>query len=142
MPDEKRVENLMRQRMHCRHFNGVQHDRCKAGVSYRESWPPPWPNGSLPCLGRSTATCEMQDFPTADEARAMALEAIKQTDEMLAPVIAAHADALAKGFKKGNGGSSDCECPRCGKRLRYTIAALNGHMWAKCETEGCAAWIE
>ena len=34
------------------------------------------------------------------------------------------------------------ECPKCGKPMKYTIAASNGHIWAKCTTEGCLAMIQ
>ena len=138
----ERKRDPMDQYRHCRNFNGVRNDRCKAGVSYRERFPPPWPEGALPCLGRSSVVCDSASFPTEDEARQIAAERKRAFEKMLAPISAAHADAKAKGFKKGNGGASDCDCPNCGKRLRYAVAASNGHMWARCDTEGCASWIE
>lgn len=33
-------------------------------------------------------------------------------------------------------------CPKCGKNLYYTVAALNGHTWGKCETKDCLSWME
>ena len=42
----------------CRHFNGIQHDRCKAGVLYRSL---PKPHAfSLPCVNRDSRvdSCE------------------------------------------------------------------------------------
>jgi hypothetical protein len=32
-------------------------------------------------------------------------------------------------------------CPNCGKVL-YFVRHHNGHIHAKCETEGCTNWIE
>lgn len=34
------------------------------------------------------------------------------------------------------------ECPVCKGRLHVRHAACNGHVWARCETEGCVAWVE
>lgn len=57
-------------------------------------------------------------------------------------VNAAHKDAKAKGFGKNNGGVSEMTCPICGGLLRYSVAAYNGHIHGKCETEGCVQWME
>jgi len=29
------------------------------------------------------------------------------------------------------------DCPQCGKKLQYSISSYNGHIWMKCETQGC-----
>ena len=34
------------------------------------------------------------------------------------------------------------ECPICKGRLHLSQAAYNGHVWGKCETAGCANWME
>lgn len=34
------------------------------------------------------------------------------------------------------------ECPACKGRLHLSIAAYNGHVHGKCETDGCVAWME
>ena len=34
------------------------------------------------------------------------------------------------------------ECPACKGRLHLSQAAYNGHVWGKCETEGCVSWME
>lgn len=56
--------------------------------------------------------------------------------------LACKADAASKGFKLGNGGRGDIECPVCGGKLRYSVAAVNGHMWAACSNADCVAWME
>lgn len=33
------------------------------------------------------------------------------------------------------------DCPKCGKRLSYTIAS-NNHVHGCCETEHCLRWME
>jgi len=42
---------------------------------------------------------------------------------------------------KGRNGQKVVECPECGGRLHLTHAALNGHVWGQCETEGCYSWM-
>lgn len=46
--------------------------------------------------------------------------------------------------KKRIGGAQTIDCPACGgiKTLSMTIAAYNGHVHAKCKTEGCVSWME
>ena len=34
------------------------------------------------------------------------------------------------------------ECPVCKGRLHLDQSAYNGHVWGKCETEGCLSWME
>lgn len=34
------------------------------------------------------------------------------------------------------------ECPVCKGRLHLSQAAYNGHVWGKCETNGCVEWME
>jgi hypothetical protein len=33
-------------------------------------------------------------------------------------------------------------CPACSGRLHLSIAAYNGHVHGRCETEGCVSWME
>ena len=32
-------------------------------------------------------------------------------------------------------------CPECGKNLHYSVSSYNGHIWGKCETDKCLAWM-
>jgi hypothetical protein len=34
------------------------------------------------------------------------------------------------------------ECPECKGRLHLSQAGGNGHVHARCETDGCVAWME
>lgn len=34
------------------------------------------------------------------------------------------------------------ECPACKGKLHLSQAASNGHVWGKCETDGCVSWME
>lgn len=40
------------------------------------------------------------------------------------------------------GKSETVECPVCKGRLRLSQAAINGHVSASCETEGCIRFVE
>ena len=33
-------------------------------------------------------------------------------------------------------------CPKCGGVLHYGVSGYNGHMWGKCATRNCIAWME
>jgi hypothetical protein len=57
-------------------------------------------------------------------------------------VDAAYKDAKEKGFKRGNGGQGQIKCPCCESgTLHYKVSAYNGHLWGRCSTEGCVAWV-
>ncbi len=43
---------------------------------------------------------------------------------------------------KGRSASEVVECPACKGRLHLSIAASNGHVHGRCETTGCARWME
>lgn len=34
------------------------------------------------------------------------------------------------------------ECPECKGRLHLSKCSYNGHVWGKCETEGCLTWMQ
>ncbi len=44
-------------------------------------------------------------------------------------------------FKAGRAGHGIVECPKCKGKLHYNVASLNGHVWGKCETKDCLAWM-
>lgn len=33
-------------------------------------------------------------------------------------------------------------CPVCAGSLQWTRAESNGHIWGKCETDGCLSWMQ
>lgn len=45
---------------------------------------------------------------------------------------------LASNLKKGE--SKEVECPKCKKKLFIARNEYNGHVFVKCETDGCI-WI-
>lgn len=85
----------------CRFFNGIQHDKCEAGVRYldvRDSSPKGpyrWPCMTPYGRDASTTTCPKQSLLTQDEQKA-------QHEENLA--------LIAKAFEDVSAG----KCPSCG----------------------------
>jgi len=142
-----RKDPILRKMNICAHFTGVQHEICRAGVRYDAAREPKTDTTPyrFACFQDEAygLVCEKARFPTRAEA-----EAEKIADDAIFAKHAlahraAHNDAKTKGFKKGTGGANSVECPVCLKgRIYYRVAAYNGHMHAKCETEGCVSWME
>ena len=46
--------------------------------------------------------------------------------------------------KKSGGAAGKIDCPVCAAKesLSYNRASSNGHIHAKCATEGCVRWME
>ena len=134
----------------CRHFNGVQHDCCEAGVNYRGLAGEPRDGcmTRIPCLPihepkhGSMAACALRSLHTPEEAERMVTESEASMERHLGVFRLAHNDAKAKGLKRGNGGHSEMTCPICSGTLRYAVASVNGHMHAQCVTNGCVQWME
>lgn len=141
-----RKDPILRTMNICAHFNGVQHDVCRAGVPYslvREPKTDTTPF-RFACFQDEAngLVCDASHFPSREEA-----EAQKKADDVMLERHsrahrAAHDDAKAKGFGKGRGGRSFLMCPLCEGVLRYSVAGYNGHMHAGCETKGCVSWME
>lgn len=134
----------------CRHFNGVQHDTCLAGVNYRALAGEPMDGcmTRIPCLAwhepkhGPMAVCDKRETWTREEAVTHAAANEASTQRHLSAFRIAHDDAKAKGLKRGHGGNSECVCPICQGVLRYSVASYNGHMHASCSTDGCVQWME
>lgn len=131
----------------CTQFNGIglaeDAKCCDAGVNYRDLVGGPdlgWAT-RLPCLkkNKSTVVCEKYLEPTAAELADHAAVMAAATERMRLTL------PLIKRIKEENEGKAVAgvaECPVCGKMLRWTHAASNGHVWGRCVTEGCLAWME
>jgi hypothetical protein len=79
---------------------------------------------------------------TREEAEKNETESEEHLQKCLAAMHAAHADAKAKGLKKGAGGKDSCVCPACGGKLHYSVASYNGHLWGQCDTKDCVSWMQ
>jgi hypothetical protein len=131
----------------CRHFNGIQHDCCNAGINYEELIE----HGKyrIPCLKmavglkRDPAICGSFEAMTREEAEADADSSLDRQNKTMLAVSCAHEAAKKKGFGAGRGGVGSITCPVCQTgTISYSVASVNGHMWGKCSTKGCVSWME
>ena len=91
---ERNVERLMGR---CIHFNGIQNDACKVGVSYDSVWDGPKPPRRLPCfkadanshLGGGLIECPKAEFMAREQAIA--------DDAESAATVAAYFEAIKAG---------------------------------------------
>jgi len=137
-----------RELLTCRHFNGIGIDhgkRCRAGVVYRThvggedfGWV-----RRLPCMPKPAdedrsrvVPCDSHEFPSLEEVEAEERAADEIMHLTTAAIKICRDDA---GGKRGVAG--DVECPKCKGRLHYTVAAVNGHLWGRCATPDCLAWM-
>ena len=133
----------------CRHFNGLMNDKCEAGVSYesvRVSGEP-GKGYNLPCFKDCSVgcTCKNQSFKTHDEITAE-IDAVRKHFEHTMLARSAIVEHLGGQWKHGmSGASGRIDCPACkasGLTLRFTRSGYNGHIHARCSTEGCVSWME
>ena len=131
-----REESIQRHMRRCRHFNGTSNGKCEVGVSYdtvRE------PGELLVCIDpEAKASCSQCSRPTREEAEALQQE---QHEAIVRIGKARAAIVEATGGKRGVRGAIDCPCCQ-GGRLSYSVAGINGHIWAGCSTKGCVSWME
>lgn len=131
------VERKMEQ---CRHFTGVQHDTCAAGVAYKDVRDETTRPFGFACLGAyaGNATCAKREWITREEAEAEEREseaAFERINTCLKAIREAH--GTARGLQ------GEMPCPvKCGGLLRYSIAGVNGHVHGQCSTPGCASWMQ
>lgn len=151
----------------CRHFNGLQHDKCEAGVCYKTLQA----DGLLPCLpwhcdtGKPVATCGNYGTYTAEEVAEQEREigralngTITARHTIVAELQRRHAagdkTVSAKPHHDPEFAETGCQsayvagagvlpCPACKTgTLKYSRAACNGHIHAACSTAGCVRWME
>jgi hypothetical protein len=113
----------------CRHFNGIQHKECKAGICYLDvRKTPTYPNtgASFPCLpdsNKESATCSKFDPFTQEEIAKMDAESARVTSLILrdlSPCCEAAIDksrVIPSGQHKGHGPRF---CSAC-KKLVYMV---------------------
>jgi hypothetical protein len=115
---------------------------CKAGLNIREitggedtGW-----IKRTPCLlkHKSDIHCVSYSEPSDEEIAEHEdwIEVYLQRMRKVGPTISQ--------LKKDNpdGGSGVIDCPCCGGKLHWGIAACNGHCHGRCTTEGCLNWME
>lgn len=130
----------------CKHYRGmIGKLKCEAGVEFATL-----PNygtkqfmASCPCF-ESREGCDKAEYKTPEELAEEKRELNKRFART-ATARKAIVDALRGPWKMGiptQGGEIDC--PICGKSkaLRYRRSGHNGHIHARCDTDGCVAWME
>lgn len=135
----------------CKHWRGTQEKTCAAGVEIRplagegDGW-----CTRLPCVEsfRNRANgpvgkCSLFAVLTPEEAAAEEAESERLAEEfmwrlrLLTPLI-----SRLKLENKGKSASGIAECPVCDGKLRWGIAAYNGHIRLDCETVDCVSMME
>ncbi len=142
----------------CKHFTGTVAKKCMAGVCYDDVElrhdPIPYQSRgvtytsgrSLPCLKNHNlggAVCALVAFPSPAEIA----EKIARQDSGLRDMVTARKAIVAKlgpyTKRKSPDAHGTIPCPVCTTgTLGYRRAAYNGHIHARCSTEGCVAWME
>lgn len=127
----------------CKHFRGIQHDTCRAGLNARDitggeafGW-----TKRMPCFATNNATalCEKYEEPTTEELAKQEAEWERVFARMakVRPII-----SELKSIYKDQSWAGTRECPICSGTLHLAISASNGHVHGRCETDGCLAWME
>ena len=138
-------------RAECVHHTGMLKPRnptCAAGVNYRElgdaaARPVGWVK-RMPCIrienrgDEQIAACASYRQKTAEE---LAEEA-RQTQQLFDRMVKLIPVVNAWKAKPPRGKSEIVDCPICGGRLHLSQSPYNGHVSARCETVGCASFME
>lgn len=147
--EEHKKQRQERRLATCKHFNGIQHKACRAGVTYKdvEAEAPPLTGRHLPCLpnmksGVCEGECAKREFPTAAEVEEREVAMMKSLDNTRMAIVAI-SEKIGK-WKKGMGGcGGDMPCPVCKTgTLHYSRSGYNGHLHGACTTVGCVRWMQ
>ena len=132
----------------CKHFTGMMNKTCAAGVLYDDVKEVPGVN--IPCLlrhGGDAIDCAKREFPTPTEVAEEVEQEVEQIEKVFRDIQAAREAIVEKigPYKCGvtHGVSGKIPCPVCGTgTLNYSRAGMNGHIHARCSTDGCVMWME
>ena len=109
----------------CVHFNGIMNDCCKLGIEYKSvRVGKPY---SFPCL-KQGGECSKAEFLTDEQVQSELKSIEEWSDKTMTAYFNIKKNFLANEQHKG---SIPCEC---GGVLSYSIAKINGHVWAKCSS--------
>jgi hypothetical protein len=112
----------------CIHFNGVMEKVCKAGIKYEDVREEPQ-NGPyrFPCL-KQGGECPQSKFLNEEQVN----EKVTEIEHSCTQTIIAISKVKEHiHLTKEQHGKIKCEC---GGDLHYTVAQVNGHVWAKCNS--------
>ena len=146
----------------CRHFNGTMNQCCEAGIRYddvRAKNDPPTPyisrgiqytaNSSMPCwvdspdMNAQNLDCPKRSLFTREEAEADERQ-MHESFTRIATGRKAIMEFLKEKGELKRDVAGKIPCPNCktGSLHFRRAGAYNGHIHAKCTTEGCCAWME
>ena len=132
----------------CKHYNGLSNKVCSAGVDYhilvgksRQIL------RCLPCFAENTSEvipCQKREWPTDEELVEQQKEISRRLNDMVSVRQAIVKQLTDEDNLHHNVGGGQIDCPACGKGIvNYTYAgAYNGHIHARCTTNGCVNWME
>lgn len=120
----------------CRHFTGIQHKTCDAGVAYQDvrDTSLSLDGGRFPCHGRGSERCPKFAAVTQEEEDADQ----RMWDARILDMQRARKAVVETKLRAGN-----IDCPICRKpsALAFVVNS-NGHIHAACVTVGCTSWME
>lgn len=133
------IKNKRAKRNKCRHFNGTLNGVCDKGIPYKIVADKDNDN-DLPCVSWHNATtdCPEKSYYTEEEIAEKRRLSEKQLENYK---LARKAITDHTGGKWGLVDEIDCPICKTGK-LKFTVAAMNGHIHAICSTDGCMSWME
>lgn len=132
-----------RRRDWCKHYRAMsENETCLAGVEYKLF--KGTGSTSCPCWEKQPhEPCAKAEYRTPQEIAEAEAEMSLRFQKI---VIAREAivNHLGGPWKRGTGGSvGKIPCPVCrAGELKFSRAALNGHIHAGCTTKGCVNWME
>lgn len=136
----------MRQTEFCNHYRAMSdHDTCEAGVPYEQFKGLKF--DERPCFMRSGVICggcNKQQFPTPKQIAVRDAE-FQTRFENIGKARAAIVTHLGGPWKRGmTGAGGKLDCPVCGgsQSLAFSRSGYNGHIHARCSTNGCVSWME
>lgn len=139
----------------CKHFGGCRPPVCDAGVNIREVTGGPQDGWliRIPCCSTPEirggkpvprAACEKFCLPTDEEFAASERETfdlIEASRRMMQK--ASEFFGRVRTENRGRSASGTDPCPACPNgTLRWSIAAYNGHIHARCSTPGCISFMQ
>jgi len=134
-----RESKIQRAMQKCVHFTGILNKTCKVGVCYRDVFD----IKNMPCLGESPmrtlplATCEKKKLPTREDVE----KDIDERGKSFKNTMVVRKAIVARiGETKQNTGT--LTCPICESGTVAYVRHSNGHIHARCSTDGCVAWME
>lgn len=131
---ERRIKSLMNR---CKHFNGIQNQKCEAGITY-DVFSDEFRLKHLPCFKDTSngKVCKESTFLSREDA----IQEEDKSEVMLANLLIARKIIVehSQGKKRVIG---HIECPVCKGTLSYSVAS-NGHIHAQCRSGNCLSWME